>query len=50
MNERLECCCKCDDPTGKAGKGGDSLFLDNGEGPFCEDCWEDVHCHVRGEG
>ena len=38
----LEYCCECDQPTGNAGRGEDSLFDEDGEGPFCEECW----CHT----
>ncbi len=37
-----ERCCACDEPTGKAGAGDDSLFQSDGSGPFCEDCWDDI--------
>ncbi len=37
----LETCCECDAPTGRAGKGEDSLYVDD-NGPYCEGCWEDV--------
>ncbi len=37
----LETCCKCGEPTGRAGRFDDSLYA--GEfGPYCEDCWFDV--------
>ena len=36
----LEYCCECGEPTGNAGRGDDSLYTDDGEGPFCQDCWE----------
>ena len=35
----LEYCCECDEPTGKAGKGEDSLYTEDGEGPFCSECF-----------
>lgn len=35
----IEHCCKCDAETGRAGAVDDSLYLDNGDGPYCEDCW-----------
>ena len=38
----LEHCCKCGDATGKAGAGEDSLFTDDGIGPFCEECWAEL--------
>lgn len=37
----LEYCCECDDPTGRAGRGEDSVFVEVGEeeiGPLCEEC------------
>ena len=37
--ETLERCCRCDDPTGHAGRGDDSLYTDDGKGPFCNDCY-----------
>jgi hypothetical protein len=38
----IERCFKCDEPTGRAGIGEDSLYDDSGAGPFCEACW---HLH-----
>jgi len=35
----LEYCCECGEPTGSAGKGEDSLFMEDGEGPFCWECF-----------
>jgi hypothetical protein len=35
-----ERCTKCDELTGKAGPLDDSLFDDDGNGPFCERCWD----------
>ena len=41
--QRIETCCACDVPTGKAGKHDDSLYVYHetiGDiGPFCEDCY-----------
>ena len=37
----IELCCKCDDPTGRAGRHEDSLYAGD-FGPYCEDCWGDV--------
>ena len=34
-----ECCVDCDAYTGRAGASDDSLFLDDGRGPFCEFCY-----------
>jgi len=36
---RVERCCKCDDATGRAGKADDSLYRDDGTGPYCEGCF-----------
>jgi hypothetical protein len=39
----LERCCNCDDPTGRAGRGEDSLYLDAiNAGPFCQRCWDAI--------
>lgn len=38
-SKEQERCVSCDSPTGKAGRGDDSLYL-NGSGPFCQDCYE----------
>lgn len=35
-----ELCCECDEPTGRAGAGEDSLYREDGGGPYCEECWE----------
>ena len=37
----LEYCCVCGNPTGKAGKGDDSLYIDD-DGPYCEECWDEM--------
>lgn len=34
----MEFCCICDEPTGRAGKGEDSIYDEQGRGPFCEKC------------
>lgn len=39
--QSLELCCECGCPTGRAGRGEDSLYIDD-EGPFCEDCYKTV--------
>jgi len=36
----LEYCSLCEDPTGRAGRGDDSLYDEDG-GPYCLECWED---------
>lgn len=38
--KRIELCCRCDQPTGRAGACEDSLYDDNSNGPFCEECWK----------
>jgi len=30
-------CAECDEPTGRCED--DSLYTDDEEGPFCEECW-----------
>lgn len=46
MSKRpLERCCLCDEPTGRAGKGEDSLYTVSGDtGPFCENCFDSLKC------
>ena len=36
-----ERCTDCDEPTERAGKGDDSLYTNEGVGPFCEQCFGD---------
>jgi hypothetical protein len=36
----IELCCECDQPTGNAGRLDDSLYTDDGKGPYCHDCFE----------
>ena len=38
----LEYCCECGSATGRAGKHDDSLFTDDGDGPYCHECWIDL--------
>jgi len=33
-----EYCFKCGEPTGRAGAGEDSLYDEQGQGPYCESC------------
>jgi len=45
----LEYCCDCDEPTGRAGRGEDSIYADpvNGDdeiGPLCWECYQDLIC------
>ena len=35
-----EYCCDCNQPTGCSGKGEDSRYTEDDEGPFCLECWE----------
>ncbi len=37
--QKVELCTYCGEPTGFAGKGEDSLYLDN-LGPWCQECYE----------
>ena len=39
MAQPLEYCFKCNDPTGRAGWGDDSLYLGD-EGPYCRPCFD----------
>jgi hypothetical protein len=39
----LEYCCLCDEPTGRAGRGEDSIYVEAGDGeigPLCLDCYD----------
>ena len=38
---QLETCCACECPTGRAGRGEDSLYVGD-EGPYCETCFQEV--------
>lgn len=40
MNKELEYCYKCGEPTGKGGKSDGSLYNNEGDGPFCPECWD----------
>jgi hypothetical protein len=42
---RYEYCFLCGEPTGRAGKGDDSIYCVRGDGPFCEECWHQ-HCEM----
>lgn len=35
-----ERCFLCDEPTGRAGRADDSLYDEDGLGPYCEGCWD----------
>ena len=35
-----ERCAHCNNPTGRAGRGDDSLYGSSGKGPYCEPCYE----------
>ena len=37
----LERCCDCDDETGQAGISEDSMYHDDGTGPYCSACYEE---------
>jgi len=37
----IETCFICNEPTGRAGKGDDSIYAENGDGPFCLACWKE---------
>ena len=43
----LEYCCECDNPTGNAGRGEDSIYaelmVDGDEiGPLCRECYDEL--------
>lgn len=52
MSKEIELCCRCDEPTGNAGKYDDSLYCEYcGEGPYCEKCFDqhmDIELRKRG--
>ena len=39
MGDDVELCIDCNEPTGFAGEGEDSLYY-NGKGPYCEECYD----------
>lgn len=41
----IETCCRCNEPTGRAGAGDDSLYTAFGRGPFCQECFDEIKCH-----
>jgi hypothetical protein len=46
-NDRLEYCCECDQPTGRAGRGDDSIYVINAltkdeVGPLCPECRDNM--------
>ena len=45
----MEHCCECGGETGNAGQGEGSLYLEDGSGPFCEECWGELDPKVRGD-
>lgn len=42
----LEHCFICGDPTGFAGKGEDSCYDDDDNGPYCWPCWQEAFPHA----
>lgn len=47
-NLKIEHCWICDEFTGNAGQGEDSLYDDEGGGAYCSGCW-DTHQKEEGE-
>ena len=47
--KRLERCCHCDEPTGRAGRGDDSLYDRLERGPYCGDCWDTLFEEAEAE-
>lgn len=39
LEQRLELCVTCDQPTGRVGAAEDSLYLEDGTGPYCPGCF-----------
>ena len=40
---KFESCCQCDENTGRADRGEDSLYTEEGDvGPYCATCWDDA--------
>lgn len=39
MNDEIELCIECDKHTDRAGIEDDSLYTDEGDGPFCFECF-----------
>ena len=37
-----ETCCECGARTFRAGKGEDSLYDENDEGPYCQACYDEL--------
>ena len=44
----IERCFICDDPTGRAGKGEDSIYLGD-HGPLCEGCYDEIRDAILSE-
>lgn len=38
----LEYCCECGDATGRAGRADDSMFTEEGYGPYCKECLDNL--------
>jgi len=45
----LEYCIKCDEPTGHAGAGEDSLYGPTGDGPYCVSCYDELYAEAEAE-
>lgn len=44
-----ETCWICDENTGRAGKGDDSLYDVDDGGPYCPECWDKVTPELKEE-
>jgi len=40
LSNRIEVCRECGLPTHRAGRGDDSLYDTNGDGPYCQQCFD----------
>ena len=45
----LEYCWFCDEVTGGAGRGEDSLYDTNDGGPYCSECFDKLVPDLKGE-
>ncbi len=45
---KIEYCIECDEPTGNAGKGEGSLYI-NDKGPYCQECFDKLEQALEGQ-
>ena len=44
---KRQLCCKCGEPTGRCEE--DSIYDEDGDGPFCSDCFDFLEKSMGGE-